>query len=164
VSARHGLQIERAIVEKRPEFALLDQAGCFQHDFSVVLPSLAAQQRQQRENSGIGPSLEGERRERVLAPAEAADDMAESAHRNERCIQHFPAAGIVDEVKSPALGATLYILLDAFARVIDRCRTEGANVAGLGGTRGRIDFRTKGSGDLNGDMTDASLPPCTSTW
>src|SRR5262245_17200778 len=82
--------------------------------------------------------------------------MAESADRNERCIQHLPTAGVVNEVKSPAAGAPLDILVDGFARVIDRCRTQGANVAGLGGTRDGIDFRTKGSGDLNSDMTDAS--------
>src|ERR1700677_5405752 len=76
------------------------ELGGFGQDLAVVSATFAGQQRQQRENAGVAGRPEREWRQRMRAPPERADHMAEAPHHREGGIERGPAGGVKHDVKT----------------------------------------------------------------
>ena len=87
------------------EFAGVRQGGCLREDGAVMGLILAREQGKQREDSGVGGSAEGERRERVGAPSERAHDVTGVAlYSVEGGIEGRASDGVVDDVEALTSG------------------------------------------------------------
>src|SRR5258708_23070073 len=90
------------------------------------------------------------------APAQRADDVAESGDRVERCIERLAADGVIDDVEAAPAGIFGYVVFDRYLPIVDRHSAELLDKSLACGRAGRKSFSAESARDLDGDVPDAA--------
>lgn len=134
--------------------AILGQLCSLAQDLSMMGAPLPGQHRQQRRHAGIARGTERQRRERMRALAERADDVAETRHRVERRVENMSTHRVVDDIKAPARGMSRNIVGHRRFFVVNEGRTELLDIIPIPGRAGGKDLRTPRAGHLDRDVAD----------
>lgn len=68
----------------------------------------------------------------MSTPPQTTDYVAEASNCLKGCVESRTADGVIDHIEAPAIGQAPYIGVCALSSVVDRDRTKGADIVGLG--------------------------------
>ena len=114
---------------------------------------LSGEQRVKRKYAGVGSFPKRQWRQRMGAPSQGADNMAEVLHCREGGIQRRASYGVDDEVEPLAMRAGFDILLDRLLAVVDRSRAQTGDEFLIALTGRRPDHSAQRARQLHGNMT-----------
>src|ERR1022692_1475430 len=114
---------------------------------------LSGEQRVQRKYPRVRRFTKRQWRERMGAPSQRTDHMAEMFHRREGGIQRRAADGVDDQVEPLAVGAGFHILLDHLLAVVYGRRTQAGDDFPIALTGRRPNHSRSEGTRLNSSMT-----------